>query len=241
MNFDFPEFNISYSLIPFTRNQDLIKVQEFNKKIKFAVSVVDGWNNPDKIKGNESGRKIASFVADNFPNQFLKTDISNLQERSEKAAKFIDKKVLKLYPAHVSCVGAFLFNFDNKNIIVTVGSIFVYVWNGAVWEKPKEIGDYLLDLKNYPSNVSRFFGRGDLKKQNPNLYMAKPDTVVLSPKCSIFIATDGIEELISKEELNNYTNKIGLNTSEKLIKFLTGLIQSRKNLQNDDVSIFLKT
>jgi len=241
MNYNFPKFNISYSLIPFKRNQDLIKVQEFNKKIKFTASVVDGWNNLDKIKGNQSGKKVASFVADNFPNQFLKTDINNFQERAEKATKLIDKEILKQYPAHASCVGAFLFNYDNKNIIVTVGSIFVYIWNGTTWEKPKGIGDYSLNPKNYPSDVSRFFGRGELKKQDPNLYMVKPDTVVLSPKKSIFIGTDGIEELISKEELNIYTKKIGLTSSEKLINFLTELIKSRRSLQNDDASIFLKS
>jgi len=240
MNYNFPQFNISYSLIPFKRNQDLIKIQGFNKKINFTASIVDGWNNLDKTEGNESGKKVALFVANNFPKQFLKIDVDNFQERAEKSTEFIDKEILKLYPAHASCVGAFLFDFDNKNIIVTVGSIFVYVWNGTTWRKPKEIGDYSLDPKNYPSDVSRFFGRGELKKLDPNLYTVKPDVVLLSPKCPIFIGTDGIEEFITKEDLNDYTKKVGLTNSQKFISSLTKLAKTRSNLQNDDTSIFVK-
>lgn len=240
MNFNFPQFNISYSLIPFKRNQDVIKIQEFNQDIKFSISVVDGWNNPDKIKGNESGKKVAVLVADNFPNQFLKTGISNFQARAETAAKLIDKKTIQRYPAYVCGVGAFIFEFEDKEVVVAVGSIYVYIWNKNSWEKPKEIGDYSLDLRNYPADVSRFFGIGNLKKADPHLYSAKPDTVVVFPKKPIFIGTDGIEELISKEELNFYTKKIGLDHPDKLIKTLTEIIQSRRKLQNDDASILLK-
>lgn len=240
MIFDLPKFGISYSLIPFKRNQDVIKVFEFNKNIKFTTSIVDGYSNKDKLKGNGPGREVATFVADNFPEEFIKINTNNYQKKAEETSIIIDKKVLKLYPAYAGGVGAFLFDYKNQDVVVALESIYVYYWNGHSWDKPEEIGDYSLDLKKYPSDVSRFFGIGELKKQSPDFYMAKPDTVIFNPKCPIFIGTDGIEELLSVRELNNYTQKIGLDQSEKLIKTLSKLILSRRNLQNDDASIFIK-
>lgn len=235
-----PKYRISYSLIPFKRNQDLIKIKNFTNKIIFSASVIDGWNNLDEIKGNVPGKRVASFVAENFPKIFTSLQDTNIQRMAEKTAKIVDEKVLKLYPAHASCVGAFLFHYSDRNIIVAVGSIFVYIWSGKSWKKLKEIGDYSLDPSIYPSDVSCFFGRGELKKQDPDLYKVNPDTILIPTKTPIFIGTDGTEEFISIKDLNELTNKVGFDYSEKFISSLNDLASSRKSSQNDDASIFVK-
>ncbi len=234
------EMNISYSLIPYQRNQDVIKIQKNNRGAKLIVSVVDGYNDNNKLRDNKPGKNVATFVATNFPKTFLKTQIKDVRKRAEISAEIIDQEVIKIYPAYVACVGGFLFSFESKQIIIVVGSIFVYIWNGFLWKKAKEIGDYSLDLKKYPSDVSRFFGEGELKRQNPTFYKAKPDTVILPYKTPVFIGTDGTEEILSLEDLNHVTKKTGLKSAKKLIDKLTDFIQSKKNLQNDDASIFLK-
>ena len=84
------------------------------------------------------------------------------------------------------------------------------------------------------------FGRGELKKQDPDLYKVNPDTILIPTKTPIFIGTDGTEEFISIKDLNELTNKVGFDYSEKFISSLNDLASSRKSSQNDDASIFVK-
>lgn len=110
-----------------------------------------------------------------------------------------------------------------------------------MWEKPVEIGYYALDPTIYPSNVSRFFGRGELK--NNTLYSAQTDTVFTIPTTPLFIATDGLllDNLMTTNELTQFTQEVGLQSPNHFIAKLGALIEQRKDNQKDDITILLRT
>lgn len=232
------EHDLAYAVLPFRRDQDIIRVITGKKGVQLVACVVDGWNNPAGIKGNEAGRKAAEYVAGNFPETFLAVRGGGPQERAKKAAKIVDQRLLEIYSAHASCVGAFLFSFKREDVIVAVGSVVVLLWNGKRWEKPKEIGDYSLDPAKYPSDVSRFFGRGELK--GDPFYSAEPDVVVCSAKKPVFLASDGLEDVLTINYLNKLTQDLADLTPKAFITSLCGEVQRRQKAQRDDISILLK-
>lgn len=40
---DLPKLGIAYALVPFKRNQDVIKIHEFGNG-EYCIAVADGWN-----------------------------------------------------------------------------------------------------------------------------------------------------------------------------------------------------
>jgi len=240
----------AYSLFPHKRNQDVIvKGSYFTKtgdELTF-YSITDGWNNPEKMLDNKSGRIVATRVAQEFPKLFLKSlekvsfKLSQAGDIAYKAANDMDKKVLSWYPTRASCVGTFLFEISNKTVIVAVGTITTLLWKNDSWEAPKEIGDYILDPNKYESGGQTFFGRGELK-YNP-LYTAKTDTLVVDNKTPIFVATDGLlmeKRIMTLEELNVFTRKVTIKDPSKFIQKLGEYIKSIRDKQKDDISIFIK-
>lgn len=163
----------------------MIKIHEFRDG-DYCFAVVDGWDNPEYYSDNVTGKRVAEYVAKAFPRKFRTS-----RESAQHVADEIDKQVLAMYPVHASCVGAFLFHVKNSDISVAVGSVVVLIWGASHWVKPKEIGDYSLDPKKYPSDVSMFFVRGELKSDP--LYGCRAETVELSPETPVLLATDGLE------------------------------------------------
>ncbi len=174
---DIPEHHIAYAILPYKRNQDVIKITSGKRVPIFAVSIVDGWHNLDYLPGNKAGRDVAEFVAEKFPLEFFNEAKGTIQKKAEKVAASMESQVFQMYPKHASCVGIFLFHHHTHDIIVALGSVVVLWWNGKEWAKPKHVGDYSLDPKKFPSDVSRFVGRGELKT-DPR-YSYKPDSFPL--------------------------------------------------------------
>ncbi len=232
------QLNLAYAQLPFKRNQDVIKIISSRGDLNYAVSVVDGWHNLDFIKGNKEGRVVAELVAENFPKEFLQSNVKNYQKRAEIVAKSMEERVLSMYSAHVSCVGAFLFSFENQDIIVALGSVVVLVRNENKWVKPKGIGNYWLDPDKYPSDVSRFIGRGELKRSDP-LYSWMPEAVICPSKTSILLATDGLEKVFSVNDINSIASVQKNKTSQAIIFALLAEIRKRK-IQKDDISILVR-
>ncbi len=234
------KFSIAYHIIPYKRNQDVVRIVRNQGGWDLVISVVDGYSNPKYFKGNQEGREVAHLVSKLFPELFYKHAEKDLVRRAKKVAQMIDKHVLAIYPERVACVGIFLFQKGEKQIIVTVGSVIVYLWNGKEWYKPKEIGDYSLDPKkpeSYGSDVSRFFGGGD-NKDKP-VFSCEPDIVETSSYTPVFLATDGLEDIFDLNRLNNLTYRIIDKRANYFIKKVSlEIIRSKKQI--DDISILLK-
>ncbi len=64
-------FSILYSRIPFRRNQDVIRIQKDRCNAVDVISVVDGWNDVERVPSDHPGREAASFVASRYPEAFL--------------------------------------------------------------------------------------------------------------------------------------------------------------------------
>lgn len=233
------KFDIAYEIIPCRRDQDVIRIFGNRDKYKCIVSLVDGYNNLKFIDGNSAGRRTAEVVANKFPELFVETEGKNLEKKTRIAVRLMDMQVLHLYPAYSSCVGAFLFETKKTYIIIAVGSVVVYIRNGQGWFKPKEIKDYSLDLKIYPADVSRFFGLGELKKQNPELFKCDADVIEIEKTSPVFLASDGYEDIFDLESLNKFTHKLKDKSPKNFIKRLGEEIKNGQK-QKDDISILIK-
>lgn len=227
---------IAYAQVPGPRNQDTIRVHK-DPNGEGVISVIDGWNNQD-LDTDKPGREFASTVAQRFPDVFLRSPLQDPRERAVATACAIDEEMLAKYPAHVSCVGSFLFLFEKKDVLVTIGSVFVLVWNGRKWYRPKAIGDYSLDPQKYPSDVSRFIGRGELK--NDPLYSPEPDVVVFPKERIIFVSTDGLEDLFTVDKFNSCVRGLSLDDPREWVSKLKAEVEEKKSRQKDDVSFLLK-
>lgn len=230
------KFNIAYIEIPFKRNQDLVKITSGTGKLKYIASIVDGWNNPKEIPSNMPGRAVAKYVAETLPKIFLKQTSKNITQNAKRTTEIIDQEVIQKWPAHTSCVGAFLFSFEKQNILLTIGSVLIYIYKNKCWKKPKEIGNYWLDPEQYPSNVSRFIGRGELKKDP--LFSAKPDILVLKPTTPLLITTDGFSDIVSESKLIKTLADCKLDSPEKYLNKIVQVIKKTK--QKDDITLFIK-
>lgn len=241
---------IAFKLLPHKRNQDIVEIGKYSVKKGgeiFFASIVDGWNNPNEMSDDSFGRIVAERVSKEFPHLFLQLleedsfKLDNISKIAKETAQKMDKEVISWYPAHASCVGSFIFELPEYTIIVAQGTISTLLWNGKAWEKPEEIGDYILDPKRYESGSRTFFGRGELKN-NP-FYTADTDTLVVSNDTPILVATDGLileKKMMNLEELNNLSQRSPFLDPETFIDKLGAYIESRRHLQKDDISIFIK-
>lgn len=221
------KLGIAYALVPFKRNQDVIKIHDVEPN-EYCIAVVDGWNNP-KHPSDISGRKVAQMVADEYPKMFLKL--------GKVANKRLDDRIIKRYPTGVSAVATFLFHSGKQETIVSIGDVETYLWNGSNWYKSKQIGDHQLDPQRYPSNVSHFFGRGELR--DDPIYSSEPDVLSIAPSTSVLIATDGIKDVLSLGDINSIVGNPRGQDPKKIVEKLVAEIQKRKK-QKDDISVLVR-
>lgn len=227
-----------YGIFP-KRDQDyiLINKKKSTGRIKFLASVTDGWTDQDKIRLEKIGKQAARFTAFRYPQLFLRDKGTDLKERARKSAYLLDQEFIRKFPTQTASVGVFLFEQEEKNIIVAVGSIWVFIWKKGVWEELQEIGKYDLDLKKYPSDVSRFFGRKDLKKDS--LYSCEPDVAIRDKDKPIILATDGLTKgIFTKKSFLLMANKWEKKRPKKLIEAVK--ITIGIGSQEDDTSILVK-
>ncbi len=234
------KYHIAYGILPYKRNQDVIKVMQGKGDLRYAVSMVDGWNWKEKLDDDRTGRNVAQFIADAYPREFLK-HLKKTQYRlaAASAAKRIDKQVLTMYSKYVSAVGVFLLSFHMEDVVAYVGKGIVMIWDGRKWVKPKEIGAYFLDETKFgfPNEVSRFFGRGELK--GDPLYSCQPDVVVFPSATSVFLASDGIEGVFSEKELRQILQVDPAASPTSIVERLCAEITSR-GTRRDDISLLVR-
>lgn len=234
------KYHIAYGLLPYKRNQDVIRVISGKGDLRYAVSIVDGWNWKEKLADERVGKRAARFIAKDYPQTFLELDGLDFVQRAETASNIVDKQFLKVFPKYASAVAVFLFSFKKQDIIVFVGKGIVLFWDGKQWTKPLEIGDYFLDETKFgfPNEVSRFFGRGELK--GDPLYSCKPDVVMCPPGRPMFLATDGLEDIFTQEEITHLLRFDHEASPRELIDHMFNEI-NRRGTQRDDISILVRT
>src|SRR4030042_1965670 len=229
-------FSILHSRIPFRRNQDVILIQQDRSDTGDVISVVDGWNDAERVPADHPGREAASFVASRYPEVFLSLRERTLADAAQNAAIQVDQEFLRRYPAHVASVGAFAFCSRKQTILVSIGTIHVWIWNGTQWHKPEEIGDYVLPQPEYESGSRTFLGRGELKDNS--FYSLRVDTVVLSPQTTFFIATDGMDDVLTLSEINEMQEETGP-SFPGFFKAVVGKVLSSKK-QRDDITLLMR-
>jgi hypothetical protein len=229
-------FSILHSRIPFRRNQDVILIQQDCGDIGEVVSVVDGWNDVERVPSDHPGREAASFIASRYPELFLALKEHPTTHAAQDAAEKVDHEFLHRYPAHVASVGAFAFCSRKQTVVVSIGTIHVWIWNGTEWHKPEEIGDYFLPQPEYESGSRTFWGRGELK-DNP-FYALRADTVALSPQTPFFIATDGLDDLLTLNEINEMHKETRSSFSGFFEALVEKVLTSKK--QRDDITLLMR-
>jgi hypothetical protein len=225
-----------HSRIPFHRNQDVILIQQDRGDAGDVVSVVDGWNDLERVPSDHPGREAASFVADRYPELFLASKERTLPRAAQDAAEQLDREFLDRYPASVASVGAFAFCSRKRTVLVSIGTIHAWIWNGAEWRKPEEIGDYFLPQPEYESGSRTFWGRGELK--GDPFYSLRADTVVLPPLTPFFIATDGIDDVLTLGEINALKEEF----RSSFPGFFEALVEKVRasNKQRDDITLLMR-
>jgi serine/threonine protein phosphatase PrpC len=229
-------FSILSSRIPFRRNQDVIHIQKDRSDTEDVISVVDGWNDVERVPSDHPGREAASFVARRYPEVFLALNERTLAHAAQDTAEQVDREFLQRYPAHVASVGAFAFCFRKQTVLVSIGTINVWIWNGTQWHKPEEIGDYVLPQPEYESGSRMFWGRGELK--DDPFYSLRADTVVLSPQTPFFIATDGMDDVLTLSEINEMQEE----TRSSFPCFFKALVEKvlASKKQRDDITLLMR-
>ena len=233
-------FNLAYTLLPFKRNQDVVQIHKFDQGV-YCIAVTDGWNSPEVFSDDEPGREVARIVANQYPKIFFSSKIRHPSQRAKEASKKIDERITKKYPRLATAVAVFLFHFDKEDIIVSVGDVETYLWNGDEWYKPKEISSHELDRKIYESNVARFFGAHEHKidPRFPGIFSAEPDVMIIPSNTPVLIATDDIKDVLTIEDVNLITQSVTEKTPKNILVALLKEIQRRKT-QNDDISILIR-
>lgn len=226
-----------HSRIPFRRNQDVILIrQDCGGNAGDVVSVVDGWNDPQKALSDQQGREAASFAAGRYPELFLASNERILARAAQEAAEQLDREFLDRYPAHVASVGAFAFCSRKQTVLVSIGTINTWIWNGTEWHKPEEIGDYFLPQPEYESGSRTFWGRGELK-EDP-VYSLQADTVVLPPQTPFLIATDGLDDVLTLGEINALTEESPSSFPDFFKALAEKAMASKK--QRDDITLLMR-
>jgi len=229
-------FSILHSRIPFRRNQDVIRIQKDRNDTEDVISVVDGWNDVEKVHSDHPGREAASFVARRYPEVFLSLKERTLAHAAQDASEQVDHEFLRRYPTHVASVGAFAFCFRKQTVLVSLGTINVWIWNGTQWHKPEEIGDYFLPQPKYESGSRTFWGRGELKDNS--FYSLRVDTVALSPQTPFFIATDGMDDVLTLGEINEMQEETRSSFPGFFKAVVEKVLSSKK--QRDDITLLMR-
>ena len=229
-------FSILCSRIPFRRNQDVIHIQKDRSDREDVITVVDGWNDVERVPSDHPGREAASFVARRYPEVFLSLREQTPAHAAQDAAEQMDHEFLRRYPAHVASVGAFAFCSRKQTLLVSIGTIHVWIWNGTQWRKPEEIGNYFLPQPEYESGSRTFWGRGELK-DNP-FYALRVDTVVLPPQTPFFIATDGMDDVLTLREINEVQEKFRSLFPVFFKALVEKVLVSKK--QRDDITLLMR-
>jgi hypothetical protein len=223
------------SRIPFRRNQDVILIQQDHGDAGDVVSVVDGWNDPERDPSDYPGREAASFVAGRYPELFLASKERTLPRAAQEAAEQLDREFLDRYPAYVASVGAFAFCSRIQTVLVSIGTIHAWIWNGTEWRKPEEIGYYFLPQPEYESGSRTFWGRGELK--GDPFYSLRADTVALPPLTPFFISTDGLDDVLTLGEINKMQE-----TPSPFSAFFATLVKEVRasKRQRDDITLLMR-
>ncbi len=226
------KYHIAYGLLPYKRNQDVIRVHEFGDG-KYAIAVTDGWNRPDAFPNDEPGKWVASFVADEYPNAYRLHGLG--------ATNILEERIAEKYPRLATCVASFVFHFVGDDTIVSVGDLETYVWDSTRWYKPKEISDHALDLKTYESNVARFFGAREHKRDPrfPGIFSADPDVLEISSTTPVLIATDGIKDVLPIGDLNALPVNPAKRSAKEIVETILNEVIGR-GTQRDDISLLLR-
>jgi hypothetical protein len=225
-----------HSRIPFRRDQDVILIQQEHGDVGDVVSVVDGWNDAERIPSDLPGREAASFVAGRYPELFLASKERTLPHAAQAAAEQLDREFLDRYPAHVASVGAFAFCFRKRMVLVSIGTINVWIWNSEEWHKPGEIGDCFLPQPGYESGSRTFWGRGELK--GDPFYSLRADTVLLPPQTPFLMATDGLDDVLTLGEINALKKE----SPSSFPGFFGALVEKvlADKRQRDDITLLLR-
>jgi hypothetical protein len=228
--------SILSSRLPFRRNQDVILIQKDRSDAEDVISVVDGWNDVERVPSDHPGREAASFDASRYPEAFLALKERTLNPAAQDAAIQVDHEFLQRYPTYVGAVGAFAFCSRKQTVLLSIGTINVWIWNGTKWHKPEEIGDYFLPQPEYESGSRTFWGRGELK-DNP-FYALRADSVVLSPQTPFFIATDGMDDVLTLSEINRMQKE----TRSSFPGFFKALVEKvlTGKKQRDDITLLMR-
>lgn len=220
------------------RNQDVVSIHRRGYyQWNCVIGVVDGWSNPHIIRGSFAGRAAARYVSRMFPKFFTSERARDPGIRARNASLLLEREFLKQFPAHVSAVGAFLFVSEDHTTVVCLGTVLVLEWVGRYWRKIRGLGNHSLDPYRYPSDTSRFWGRGELKA-DPT-YQLIPDVSVITGNTPILVATDGLSRLMGISQVSRLTSSLPERTS---IGFLTTLhrIAAEETQLTDDVSVLIR-
>lgn len=158
-------------------------------------------------------------------------------KRAKEACRSMDQEVRLLYPKHASCVACFLFHEKKTETIISVGDVQTILFQRSQWYKPEQIGDHQLDPKKYPSNVSHFFGRGELR--DDPIYSSEPDILEIDSGTPVILATDGIKDVLSIAYISAIVPNPHAQSAAKIIEKLVREIRKRKT-QKDDISILIR-
>lgn len=227
-----PKYHIAYGLMPYKRNQDVIRVYEFADG-KYVIAVTDGWNSQDAFPDDEPGRFVATLVANEYPTLYFSHGL--------RATSILEERIAKKYPRLATCVASFVFHLGGDDVIVSVGDVETYLWDGTHWYKPKEISDHALDLKTYESNVARFFGASEHKNDPrfPGIFSAEPDVMKVSTTMPILIATDGIKDVLSLSDINALAVNPTIVSPKKIVETILDEV-ARCGGQRDDISVLAR-
>ncbi|MBI4066423.1 protein phosphatase 2C family protein [Candidatus Gottesmanbacteria bacterium] len=233
--------HIAYALLPYKRNQDVIRVHELDEG-HYVLAVADGWNRPDAFPGDEPGRDVAQIVAKEYPKTFLSLSIADPRKRAFTASKELDERIAKKYPRLATAVAVFVFHLNHNDIIVSIGDVETYLWDGSKWYKPKEISDHWLDYKIYESNVSRFFGASEHKRDPrfPGVFSAEPDVMTIPYNQQVLIATDGIKDVLSLSDINALAVNPKKASPKKIVEAILHEVSCR-GTQRDDISLLVRS
>lgn len=226
------KYRLAYALLPYKRNQDVIKIHEFGAS-DYCLAVADGWNGQDIFSDDEPGREVSHLVVTEFPKMYL--------THGFEAINMLEDRIAEKYPWRATSVATFLFHLNNKETIVSVGDVETYIWDGKRWYKPKEISDHWLDFTVYESNVARFFGSGKHKADPrfPGIFSAEPDILEIKPGIPVILATDGIKDVLKIGDINalpvNPTKHAAKAIVETILREIT-----KRGTQRDDISVLIR-
>lgn len=226
------KYHLAYALLPYKRNQDVIKIHEFTGG-NYCMAAADGWNGQDIFSDDAPGREVSYLVATEFPTMYLTYGL--------EAINMLEDRIAEKYPWRATSVATFLFHLNNKETIVSVGDVETYLWDGRRWYKPKEISDHWLDFAIYESNVARFFGSSKHKADPrfPGIFSAEPDSLEINSETPVMFATDGIKDVLKIGDINALPVNPTKHAAKAIVKTILDEVVHRGS-QRDDISVLVR-